>query len=33
MSDKTLLEQWRAMAYDQKAERNKLQPFMSLIHI
>jgi len=27
MSDKTILEQWRAMAYDQQADRNKLQQF------
>ena len=27
MSDKTILEQWRAIAYDQQAERNKLQRF------
>ena len=25
MSDKTLLEQWRAVAYDQQADKNKLQ--------
>jgi len=25
MSDKTLLEQWRAIAYDQQADKNKLQ--------
>ena len=25
MSDKTILEQWRAIAYDQQADRNKLQ--------
>ena len=24
MSDKTILEQWRAIAYDQQADRNKL---------
>ena len=27
MSDKTILEQWRAIAYDQQADRNKLQRF------
>ena len=27
MSDKTILEQWRAMAYDQQADRNKPQQF------
>ena len=27
MSDKTILEQWRAIAYDQQADRNKLQQF------
>ena len=27
MSDKTILEQWRAIAYDQQADRNKLQKF------
>ncbi len=27
MSDKTILEQWREMAYDQQADRNKLQQF------
>ena len=27
MSDKTLLEQWRAVAYDQQADKNKLQKF------
>ena len=33
MSDKTILEQWRAMAYDQQADRNKLQQFWQLILI
>ena len=27
MSDKTILEQWRSIAYDQQADRNKLQRF------
>ena len=27
MSDKTILEQWRAMAYNQQEDRNKLQRF------
>ena len=27
MSDKTILEQWRSIAYDQQADRNKLQQF------
>ncbi|MDY5022577.1 MAG: SEC-C metal-binding domain-containing protein [Blautia sp.] len=27
MSDKTILEQWRAIAYDQQADRSKLQKF------
>ena len=27
MSDKTILEQWRVIAYDQQADRNKLQQF------
>ena len=27
MSDKTILEQWRAIAYAQQADRNKLQQF------
>ena len=27
MSDKTILEQWRTIAYDQQADRNKLQQF------
>ena len=27
MSDKTILEQWRGIAYDQQADRNKLQRF------
>ena len=27
MSDKTILEQWRSIAYDQQADRNKLQNF------
>ena len=27
MSDKTILEQWRSIAYDQQADRNKLQKF------
>ena len=27
MSDKTILEQWRAIAYNQQADRNKLQRF------
>ena len=27
MSDKTILEQWRTIAYDQQADRNKLQRF------
>ena len=27
MNDKTILEQWRAIAYDQQADRNKLQKF------
>ena len=27
MSDKTILEQWRAIAYDQQADKNKLQKF------
>ena len=27
LSDKTILEQWRAIAYDQQADRNKLQRF------
>ena len=29
MSDKTILEQWRAIAYDEKADRGKLQKFWS----
>ncbi len=29
MSDKTLLEQWRAVAYDQQADKNKLQKMWS----
>ena len=29
MSDKTLLEQWRAIAYDQQADKNKLQKMWS----
>ena len=29
MSDKTILEQWREMAYDQKADKGKLQKFWS----
>ena len=31
MSDKTILEQWRAMAYDQQADRNKLQQFWAAV--
>ena len=27
MSDKTILEQWRSIAYDQQADRNQLQRF------
>ena len=27
MSDKTILEQWRSIAYDQQADRGKLQKF------
>ena len=27
MGDKTILEQWRSIAYDQQADRNKLQKF------
>ena len=27
MSDKTILEQWRSIAYDQQADHNKLQRF------
>lgn len=27
MSDKTILEQWRAIAYDEKADRGRLQKF------
>ena len=27
MSDKTILERWRSIAYDQQADRNKLQRF------
>lgn len=27
MSEKTILEQWRAIAYDQQADKNKLQRF------
>ena len=27
MSDKTILEQWRTIAYDQQADRNKSQQF------
>ncbi|MBQ8304899.1 MAG: SEC-C domain-containing protein [Blautia sp.] len=29
MSDKTILEQWREIAYDQKADKGKLQKFWS----
>lgn len=28
MSDKTILEQWRSIAYDQQADRNKLHKFL-----
>ena len=28
MSDKTILEQWRAIAYDQQADRNQLQQIL-----
>ena len=27
MSDKTILEQWREIAYNQQADRNQLQRF------
>ena len=27
MSDKTILEQWRTMAYNQEADRGQLQKF------
>ena len=27
MSEKTLLDQWRSIAYNQQADRNRLQKF------
>ena len=33
MSEKTILEQWRAMAYNQQEDRGKLQRFWRIISI
>ena len=31
MSDKTILEQWRSIAYDQQADRNKTSEYFGQI--